>query len=598
MMDGATTSTSPVSSPKRPSTPVLTNRGLRHTGDIEMGVVVSHNAGLDGELLEMEEINLADSIIHERIVPSRRGFVISPMNRTMSIGPPSLKVSTSSSLGIGYRDEFGTKSKVDPALYTTLAFEESPSSIVGNPDQHLNDVMRIHPPEHTPEPKHYSTNKLQQIIQRIKQAFKSQTDHVVVHSKISPDSHEARNSVIPFIMQSGRALHTYGVPAYRLEYTLTIVTSSFGMEGNFFSTPTGIFFNFSKSSGLISPNTHLMRIEGGDLDMHKICLVERVTEEVQTGKLDCLDALDKLKEINHLAPLYPTWLSLVSYLMSSFAVSIMFSGGFPEMACATIIGGYVGVLVYLSSFISPLGRLCEVLSSFGAALIASFFNSYIYPVRIFVAALGGVIYLVPGLSLTISVAELGTRHLISGTSRMMYAFMCMIQLAFGLGVGEKAGELFFSLRDEVPAAVYGPGLETILLSIAGILSAIAYSVLLKVPWRQGWIILIACALGMTAGSWLSEVVGNDTGDFLGALAISLLGNLYARYSKTGLASVPTMTGIILLVPGSLGVKGLVHLASGDVVDGMLFLSSMFEIALCLSMGMLVAGFIVPPRKTL
>lgn len=76
--------------------------------------------------------------------------------------------------------------------------------------------------------------------------------------KITVDGVFAQTIVIPFLLELGRALHLCGgifichiivydllilfaVPAHRLEYELTLVASSFGIDGNYFYTPTGRF---------------------------------------------------------------------------------------------------------------------------------------------------------------------------------------------------------------------------------------------------------------------------------------------------------------------------------------------------------------------
>lgn len=95
---------------------------------------------------------------------------------------------------------------------------------------------------------------------------------------------------------------------------------------------------------------------------------------------------------------------------------------------------------------------------------------------------------------------------------------------------------------------------------------------------QLWVALTAGILG-TVGSQLgSHFVNTTAGTFFGAFFVSdsfifinyifivtfdleeicIFANLYARFFKRGLALLPIWSGMLLLVPASIGVKGLLY----------------------------------------
>ena len=54
-----------------------------------------------------------------------------------------------------------------------------------------------------------------------------------------------------------------------------------------------------------------------------------------------------------------------------------------------------------------------------------------------ITVLGGVIVLVPGLTLTVAMNELATRHLMSGTGRLMGAATTFLVIGLGVALGGK-----------------------------------------------------------------------------------------------------------------------------------------------------------------
>ena len=55
---------------------------------------------------------------------------------------------------------------------------------------------------------------------------------------------------IGFVLRLARALHSYGIPAHRLEEILERAAQKLGLEGQFFSTPTSIIATVNVSPGI------------------------------------------------------------------------------------------------------------------------------------------------------------------------------------------------------------------------------------------------------------------------------------------------------------------------------------------------------------
>ena len=95
---------------------------------------------------------------------------------------------------------------------------------------------------------------------------------------------------------------------------------------------------------------------------------------------------------------------------------------------ATGLGVLVGLLGLAAGRLRLQQGLFELIASAlvsAAALMAAAFGLGVSPA---VSTLAGLIIVIPGFSLTIAMAELAARHLVSGTARLAGAFTVFLSL--------------------------------------------------------------------------------------------------------------------------------------------------------------------------
>jgi len=103
-------------------------------------------------------------------------------------------------------------------------------------------------------------------------------------------------------------------------------------------------------------------------------------------------------------------------------------------------------------------------------------------------------------------------------------------------------------------------------SIASVLFSLAYMVLLRAPRRDAPWVVLACAATFVGGRVGAAVLGPELGVFVGALTAGVVSNGYARLLRRP-AHVTKVPSLLLLVPGSVGFRGLALLFQRDVVIG-------------------------------
>ena len=123
-------------------------------------------------------------------------------------------------------------------------------------------------------------------------------------------------------------------------------------------------------------------------------------------------------------------------------------------------------------------------------------------------------------------------------------------------------------------------------------AGLGFVVVLRAEPRDApWIVLIG-SLGMLGGRAGAATLGVELGTFAGALAVGLASSFYERRTRRP-AAVVLVPGILLLVPGSVGFRGLTSLLEREAVAGVETIFSMILTAVALVAGMLIAAVIAP-----
>jgi uncharacterized membrane protein YjjP (DUF1212 family) len=394
---------------------------------------------------------------------------------------------------------------------------------------------------------------------------------------------------IGLILRLGQALHQYGYPAPYLESALTRVAERFGVQSQFFSTPTSLFCSFGS---LVEQDTYMLRVEPGSVDLGKLARVHELIGRTLRGELEPGAGVEELERIVSAPPLYPRWLSVLSFGFASGGASLFLGGGPRELGLAFAIGLVVGALGALLSARRRLTGALEPVGAGVAALLATLAAHYFPPASVYIVTLAGLIVLLPGFTLTIALTELATRHLASGTARLAGAVVVFLTVGFGVAVGNRLGQALVGAAGMAPTVAALGWTEWLAL----LLMPFAVTVLLRAQPRDAPWIFATGFLAVVAGRLGASLAGGELGSFFGALAVGVSSNLYARWIGRP-AAVTLAPGILMLVPGAIGFRSLSSLLDRDIVFGMETMFRMAFVAMSLVAGLLLANAVAPPRRT-
>ncbi|MFG0294198.1 MAG: threonine/serine exporter ThrE family protein [Phycisphaerales bacterium JB065] len=417
------------------------------------------------------------------------------------------------------------------------------------------------------------------------------TENPIQNSKPAP---RRERVLLSFMVMLGEALHAAGTTAGRLETILSAVARAHGYEAHVFSTPTSFTIALGEPG---QQRLALCRTQPAEADLGRLVAVDEVASWVARREMSLSAGRRELAIIAASKPLYRTRIIMASFGVAAACAARFFSGTWVESVVAGLLGIVVGMIVIRFQKSERSARVADFLAGSTAALIAVLADRYFFQLDTTTVALSAIIVLIPGLTLTVAVSEISTLNLVSGSARLIGAIAVLVALAIGIGIGFRLGGLLTHGIHSVEVASIPPEWTK---AIAIPVAAAAFTIIFRARPRDYLPILAAGAVGFYGGQAGALAFGPELGAAVGALAVGLASNIWSRI-KDQPAAVTILPGLILLVPGSLGLRGVYSFLTEDstgAVEGVDAAASMLLVAVSLVFGLLLANGLFPSRKPL
>lgn len=375
-------------------------------------------------------------------------------------------------------------------------------------------------------------------------------------------THVTSGILLNFMAEYGRAYLASGGPTSRLEEALSALGRKLGYPTEVFATPTGIFVSCVDETG--QSHTTISRIKDSGVNLGRLCWLEGIFEDVFEQKISLHQGNRILHSKVTQRPPYKFWQTCMASFLSGFALSVTgYAMFFPAMASGLIAlstwwisGPGLKDRVHSAIFRDFMGAATTLgLAAVGQLLMPAPFEAF---------TIGGLVVLVPGLTLTTAISELADQNLVSGTAKLMQAMLTLL----ALGLAYMLFQDLSSALHIIPAPSAGQRPLSLAVSAFGMLiSAASFSIIFKVPPRALPLSTLTGLLGWFILRQFSTTEHLVVASFLGALsvgAVSLfLGGRYKVPSQV--FSVP---GILSMLPGMLALSSLRSFAMGQQTHGL------------------------------
>jgi uncharacterized membrane protein YjjP (DUF1212 family) len=365
-----------------------------------------------------------------------------------------------------------------------------------------------------------------------------------------------------FIVQLGKALHTYGVPSYKSQIYLSEIAEKKGIKGSFMDTPTWINYVFYEEDD--HTYNYVECVPPGELNLGALSRIVEITNHVLSNKLSFADAKLKIEQIKT-APLgYGKLVELVAFMTSAGAFSIILDTSWTSAIIASILGAIIYGITLIAQRSDYIRSILESLVAFVATVITGVLSLYFEQVNISMTILASIIVFIPGLSITTALEEITSRSLVSGTAKLFDALVSLFKQFFGVVLGLAILPLFIDLQpntvvNDVPQWVD---------YFAIILLALSLLPVFKVRPKDLLFCVIAGFISYHTTTLL-DFSGILMSIFIGTIAAVFCSKVFSRITKSP-ELVFLVPGIIMLVPGSKAFIGLssVFLNAADAPHNM------------------------------
>jgi len=384
-----------------------------------------------------------------------------------------------------------------------------------------------------------------------------------------------------FILRLAQALHRSGFPSGHLEGIVGSLEKRLGVRANLVSLPTAMMGDFGSGE---KRNPFIIRVEPGEMDLEKQVALHDMARELSSGRISLAWATRRISEIEAAKSAGGTAVRLAAGAVVGAAAARLFGGGWPEMAAA-FAGGFLVALEARLLRGRPASRIFESLAAVTVSLVVAA-GMLVVPIFPTMAVLGGLFMLLPGYTITVALDELAARQMIAGASRLASAITSFLFLGLGLILAGRLGQIIGAPIPSSAIAVLPAWTDY----TAIILGLLAFAAWFRAPLADYLPIVVAGGIGVAIQKWGSTPLGGPLAAFAAALVVSVSANIYARISGR-LAAVVIAPAILLMVPGSLGLRGILFVASSDVVVGVGAALQMALGAIALVTGVLAGNLI-------
>lgn len=389
-----------------------------------------------------------------------------------------------------------------------------------------------------------------------------------------------------FLRDLGQAMHVSGAPAHDLEAAMNAIGRRLGVRVEGFAVLT--FLALTLVADEHSRRVELLRLPPYDYNMARLISLDALCREISSA--DDLDRYaERLAAIMRLPPPWSGWRFVLMGFPLSASVALLLRGGWVEALCGGLLG-----MCFVAGFLQfarlpRLGPASPVILSALAAIGAQAL-AHVFPQQVpFISAVAAIVLLLPGFMITVAMSEIATQNYLAGTGRLTGAFVLLFLMGAGLAIGTQIGIASMpALPLPVPAAALPAW--AMWLAIAGL--GVSLLAVLQAPWSAVNVSVGACLLAWAVYSLVDARMGGVVGAFAAALAVASAGHLYQYVSKRPAALVQ-IPGLITLVPGSMGFRGVHALIQQDSGAGISLLTDMLMTGAVLAVGLLLADNILP-----
>lgn len=231
---------------------------------------------------------------------------------------------------------------------------------------------------------------------------------------------------------AGELLLSSGAETCRVDDTMRRILNTSGLETiETLAVLTGIMVTLDDES--IETITYVKSVSEIGLNINNIIVVNDISRKFCNQEITLEDAYTKLKTFKRKR--YNTWLYSISIIGVVIGFSMFFGGKFLDIVATGFTGVILAVFLAFGKRFRINSFIHNIINGAGIALTAMGLHLFVQNINTEIVIISSIMPLVPGVALTNGVRDVLEGDYISGSSRMLTAFLVAAGIAIGIGTG-------------------------------------------------------------------------------------------------------------------------------------------------------------------
>lgn len=235
--------------------------------------------------------------------------------------------------------------------------------------------------------------------------------------------------LINLALDAGEIMLQSGAETYRVQDTMKRMLSVTGREKiEALALSTMLIVTLPREEK--GPLSMARGVENRSVNFEKICAVNAMSRDFVSGRITLEEATAQLENI-HKTPTFKPLTNMLGYGLTSGGFSLISSQSLPDGIAAFIVGMLIGVMLHFVNKRKAPYFLGTFLGGLVTGTSACLFQMMFPILHVDNIIIGGIMPLLPGLTMTKSIRDLLEGNFISGNSKMMEALLIAAAIAGG-----------------------------------------------------------------------------------------------------------------------------------------------------------------------
>jgi uncharacterized membrane protein YjjP (DUF1212 family) len=381
---------------------------------------------------------------------------------------------------------------------------------------------------------------------------------VTSDTTVRPPGDRVDTTMLDLLVEVGEALVDAGNAVNHVESTLRNIAKVYDIgDVGVLVLPTALIVSIP---GVGNVQTEVSTAGRSTLRLDQVDDIVHLVNAVERGEIGADDGRAALARIRASEPPYEPWLVVSGYALTTIGITLVLRGGWREVVVAAVLGVVVGSFRLSTRRASSSSQpFWPLIAAAGVSTVVFTTARFVDDLIVFPPLVAPLVTFLPGALLTTAFLELATGQIVAGSARVASGAMQLLLLALGIVAGAQLVG--------VPGGDIRPAVEGLSAAVLPWIGVAVFGV--GVVWFHGarrstlpWIMvsLYAAFAGQVVGGLF---FGSSLSAFFGAAAMTPVALLAARQPTGPTPLVTFLPGFWILVPGALGLEGVIRIVGAD-----------------------------------